>query len=241
MIKNILLAFLYLLAGSQFLAAQADDSENPRQPRGKKAYFVCTSFPKGFKNPITVRTGKKIQQVELSKRSASDPIKLTASGIVEVVELKENPAEGEDPYQVIAKAVVKTTSKDSLIILSPAEAKKTGSTQVYSTSVQDLTKFKGGDYLYINLSPTEIVVKLGDKKLRVKPRSSKIYDAKNLKKAVNVATSYGYLDKGSKQWKLLSASTVVLRPTRREICVFGWNKKFNRVSYHGITFTEAVE
>jgi hypothetical protein len=34
----------------------------------------------------------------------------------------------------------------------------------------------------------------------------------------------------------LSASTVVLQSTRREICIFSWDAGLERVDYHGITF-----
>jgi hypothetical protein len=35
---------------------------------------------------------------------------------------------------------------------------------------------------------------------------------------------------------MLSASTIVLQSTRREICIFSWDVSLERVDYHGITF-----
>ena len=35
---------------------------------------------------------------------------------------------------------------------------------------------------------------------------------------------------------MISASTIVLYPKRREICIFSWDTRFNRIAYHGLTF-----
>jgi hypothetical protein len=51
-----------------------------------------------------------------------------------------------------------------------------------------------------------------------------------------VPIRYSYFHPVIKVWKMLSASTVVLRSTRREIWIFSWDPRFKRVDYHGITF-----
>jgi hypothetical protein len=50
-----------------------------------------------------------------------------------------------------------------------------------------------------------------------------------------VAVSYSYFHPEKNEWKVLSASTIVLYPTRREICIFSWDPRFKRMDYHGIT------
>ncbi len=232
--NNLILSLLALFTSILSLSAQAPQDEQESKVRGRKAYFVCTSFPEDFKNPITIRAGKKIHKIELSKRMASSAIKIPKDGVIEVVRLIQNPKQDEDPYRVIGKVKVAENTREALIILNSRRDKETKE-EIYAASAHDLAKFKGGDYLYVNLSPANIAVHLGKKKLLVKPNSYQIFNANNLTKSTNVPVQYLYSSR-DKAWKLLSASTIVLRPTRREICVFSWNKKYQRVKYHGITF-----
>jgi len=39
-----------------------------------------------------------------------------------------------------------------------------------------------------------------------------------------------------KKWKMITSTTVVVQPTRREICVFSWDAKRKRIDYQGATF-----
>ncbi len=45
------------------LSAQNADTSEPRKARGRVAYFVSTSIPKGLENPVNVMLGKKILKV----------------------------------------------------------------------------------------------------------------------------------------------------------------------------------
>jgi hypothetical protein len=47
---------------------------------------------------------------------------------------------------------------------------------------------------------------------------------------------YRYFHPVENEWKMLSASTVGIMPTRREICIFSYDERFKRIDYHGITF-----
>ena len=47
---------------------------------------------------------------------------------------------------------------------------------------------------------------------------------------------YNYFHPVQQKWKMLSASTIVLYSTRRDICIFGWDPKYDRIEKHGITF-----
>ena len=47
---------------------------------------------------------------------------------------------------------------------------------------------------------------------------------------------YNYYHPEQKKWKLLTASTVVIMPTRREICVFNNGSRLGKIEKHGILF-----
>ena len=122
-----------------------------------------------------------------------------------------------------------------MVILVPVK-KQQDSDLVFHTSVKDLAGFRGGDSLYINLSKMKVAVRLGKKALQLGPGEIKIHSGRGITKSTNMPISYHYMLPAQKKWKLISASTVVVRPTRREICIFSWDTRFNRLNYHGVTF-----
>jgi len=221
---------ILILCMSFPVAAQEGDEK--KQARGRVVYFACTGIPENLENPVLVRSGKKIIKLDISRRMASDAVKIPASGIIEWV-VKSDKPDG-DPYLPIARAKVPPGMTKALVILVPR--KKPKGTLLFTSAVQDLASFSGGDYLFINLSPTAVRVKLGEKKMLIKSGKRSVYKASGLKKSKNLPVKYACMDTRKKQWKLLSASTIVLRPTRREICIFHWDAKHQRVNYHGITF-----
>lgn len=235
--KTLFLSLLLVLCTDLPLLAQNGESREPRKPRGRVAYLIYTSMPEGVENPVDVLSGKEITELTLSKRMSSDPVKITADGIIRIVREAEAGPD-DDPekpkYETLAKASIPDNVSKALVILIPL-AKPKGNL-LFRTKVQDLASFKGGDYLYLNLSPMNIKVDLAKTKIGLKPGDTKIYDAPALKKSTNIPIRYSYYHPEKKSWKMLSASTVVLRSTRREICIFSWDPRFKRVSYHGITF-----
>ncbi len=56
--------------------------------------------------------------------------------------------------------------------------------------------------------------------MTVAPKQANIYKAPVLAKPTNMPVMYGLYRSEEKKWKRLTASTVVLRPTRREISIF---------------------
>ncbi|MBT8038469.1 MAG: hypothetical protein KJO21_13100 [Verrucomicrobiae bacterium] len=107
---------------------------------------------------------------------------------------------------------------------------------IFRAKIQDLAAFKGGDRLYINLSNTHIRVKLGRTKITVAPRQAKIYKAPVLAKPTNMAIMYDFYHPKKKEWKIISASTVVLRPTRRAINIFNDGTRIGNIKKHKILF-----
>lgn len=205
--------------------------------KSRTASIICTAIPDELPNPCLIRTGKSIEKVTLSKRRASDPIKIDATGSFEIV--KENPDPdpalgASDHYLTLAKVSIPESVRQAMVILFPQNG-DTKSDILMQGVVQDLAKFDGGDFMYINLTGANLMVKLGKRNLRVKPRQRVIADAGAITESTNSPTSFWYQDRDSSQWKLISSSTVVIRPTRREVCIFSWDPKYKRISYHGIS------
>ena len=216
------------------MVAQEAASREPHQAKGRVAWLVYTSMPEGFENPVSVLTGKDIVKVTLSKRAASEAVHIPADGCLRIVRPSENPDPKQPQYLTLAQANIPDGVSKALIILVPAAAPQ--GDLVFQAKVQDLATFTGGSYLYLNLTSLNVGVEMGTTKLALKPGDTKIYAAPVLEKATNVPLRYSFFEPTQHQWQVLSASTVVLQSTRREICIFSWDPRFGRVDYHGITF-----
>ena len=232
---KLLCSAIVLLSTGGTLCAQEKDDGQPKTPAGRITWFVATSIPDDLENPVSVMAGTQITEVTLSNRSTSDPIKVPADGIIRMVRKVENPQDPAKPtYVTLAQALVPEGVSKSLIILG-ANPKKEGSDLVFLTKVQDLAGFKGGDYLYMNLTTLNVAVQLGKEKIGLKPGESSIFDGKSSGRATNIDVSYYFMDPAVKDWKLINSSTMVQLPTRREICIFSWDPRYERVNCSGIT------
>lgn len=234
---QILRPFLLLLTfGGSLLFAQEPDVGKAKKPAGRIAWLVATSIPDNLENPVSVMSGTEIVQATLSKRSIGEPVKIPSDGIIRLVRKVENPNDPSKPsYLTLAQALVPEGVEKSLIILAPVP-KKEGSDLVFITKIQNLANFKGGDSLFMNLTNLNIAVQLGKKKIGLKAGDTSICDAGGITSATSTAVSYHYFDQPENKWKMISASTVVVQPTRREICIFSWDPRYERVDYHGVTF-----
>jgi hypothetical protein len=229
------LYFLLSLFSTASLIAQDDPETEPRKPLGRVAWFVSTSIPKGMENPMTVQSGDELLQVTLSKRSPSDPVKIPADGILRIVRKVENPKDpGKPAYLTLGQAIVPEAMGKALIILIPAAENPAG--RVFDTKVMNLAEFKGGSWLFLNTTETKVGVDLGGSKIEIKPGESKVIGNEPSSTPKNMAIRYYFQHPKKSEWKVLSTSTVVTYPTRREICIFSWDPRYKRVDYHGITF-----
>jgi hypothetical protein len=236
--KSVFLTLSMVLSALVPLLAQDKGSAGSRPPGGRVAHFIYTSMPEGIENPVSVMTGTDLVQLVLSKRAASESVRIPADGILRVVRKVENPQDPAKPtWLTLAQAVIPETVNQALVILIPLDKARDG--RVFHAKVQDLADFTGGDYLYLNLTNTNVGVEMGQAKLALKPGETKIHDARDLTASTNVPIRYSFYHPTEKQWKMLSSSTVVLHQTRREICIFSWDPRFNRIDYHGITFPVA--
>jgi len=227
------LCLLLLVLGSSLLMAQ--EAENPQEIRGRRVWFAATDIPEDLENPVTVMVGDEFHPVMLTKRRASTAVGIRGEQVVRLVRRIPDPDKaGEFRVVVLAQAAVAKQVQQALVILIPENDPKTDLR--FHSKVQNLGRFRGGDYLFFNLTPTKVAIELAGKKLGAEPGAIAIYDASTIKESTNATVSYHYLDPASNEWQLISASTVVLRPTRREICIFSWNEKTQRINYHGMTF-----
>ncbi len=217
------------------LEAQPSNAGDLQQAKGRQVWFTTTQLRKDIKNPITVMVGDKFHQVALSKRRASQAVPIGKEQVVRLVHRTPKADKpGEFDMKVLAQATIPEKTRQALIILIPTVAPN--SDKIFHAKVQDLAKYRGGDYLFLNLTPTRVAVQLGETKLGIAPGETTIYDASSIKKSTNSAVQYHYYDLTNQKWRLISASTIVLRPTRRELCIFSWDERYQRISYHGITF-----
>ena len=235
-IKFLRFSILLVIFSGCLLQAQQTGDSKPEKPEGRLAWLVATSIPGSLENPVSVMSGAEISQVTLSKRSIGEPVKVPADGMIRLVRKVDNPKEPTKPgYLILAQAQVPDGVEKSLIILGPVP-KKEGSDLVFLTKIQSLANFKGGDSLFMNLTSLKIAVQLGDKKIGLNPGDSSICEAEPLTAAIATPISFHFWDVTEDKWKIISASTVVVQPTRREICIFSWDAEFDRIDYHGVTF-----
>jgi len=230
-------AFALITLTAPLASAQQSQSEGQdthRRAKGRVAYVIYTGGGRFFDKPVTVRSGNKNTAIQLSKRAASPPIKIHPDG--KLLFIKETSGDVENPFKIYAKALIPEGMQKSLVVITPSPNSKNG--MLFSAKVVNLATFKKGGWLFINLSPRNISVKVGKKKLGLKPGSTGEYDAGKLSKSTNMPVAYAYYHPEKRKWKLLSASTCVIRPTRREICIFSWKPRSSKVDYHGITFVE---
>jgi hypothetical protein len=224
-----------LFSGILPLAAQPDSGGDTKREAGRSAWFACTSIPDGLENPVKVMAGEEITDLELPEYMASKAVKIPEDGILRIVRVKPDP-ENPEKQKILVLGQVKIPNgvRQALIILAPLP--KPDGDLIFQASVQDLADFKGGDRLYINLSDTDIAVQLGKAAVAVPARQAKIYSAPKLAKATNVPIMYKFYHPERKEWKMLTASTVVLRPTRREICIFNNGTRIGNIKKHKILF-----
>jgi len=239
--RTTLCYICFLFAGILPLAGQADSGgDKPRKP-GRTAWFACiAAMPNGVENPVKVMSGKEVTELEIPRYMTSDPVKIPDDGILRIVREVPDP---QDPkkmkYLVLAEAKVPENVRESLIILSPLPEPK--GDLLFLAKVQDLAEFKGGDRLFINLSTTQIRVRLGDTKVAVPAGQANIYKSPVLSQSANLPIMYEFYDPEQKKWKMITASTIVVRPTRREICIFNSGTRPGNIEKHKILFPVQME
>lgn len=216
------------------LHAQGNGMAEAPEDKGRLAWFVYTSMPEGLENPVSVMAGKDISQVLLSRLSPSAPVKVPADGILRIVRKIENPNDPDKPaYLTLAQAAVPETVRAAMVILIPAAKKKDG--LVFNAKVHDLAAMKGGDTMFLNMTGLRIGIELGKEKFIVTPGQGKIHNPLGNQKSASLPIRLSYFHPERGEWDMITASTVALYSTRRELCIFNWDSGFQRVDYESIT------
>ena len=228
----------FLFAGMLPLAAQTAATADVDKPEKfvRTAWFACISaVPDGVENPVKVMSGKKLTELKLPRYMTSAPVKISADGIVRIVREIPDPENPEEmKYLVLAEAKIPDNVREALIILAPLPEPK--GDLIFVAKVQDLADFKGGDWLFINLSTENIRVKLGDTVVDVPPKRVEVYDSPVIATPVRVPVKFGYYYREQKKWRMFSASTITQHATRREICIFNNGSRPGKIKKHGILF-----
>jgi len=233
--RKSLCCICLFFSGILTLAAQSGSGGDAKREAGRLAWFACTSIPEGLENPVKVMLGKDITELELPRYMTSASVKIPADGAIRIVREVPDPKDpAKTKYLVLAEAKIPDAVRQALIILVPQPKLK--GDLIFQAKVQDLANFKGGDRLFINMSDTNIGVQIGDTKLALPARQAKIYQAPALTKPTNMPLMYSFYHPVEKKWKLLSASTIVLRPPRRKICIFNNGSRLGNIENHGILF-----
>lgn len=234
-VRKILLHIWLLSAAGLPLAAQDKTSAGGAPKPGRSAWFACTSLPPGFKNPTKVLAGETVTEIEIPRYMASAPVKIPKDGMLRLVAEDPDPANpGKMQRRILAQAMVARGVREALLILVPLSAPKNG--LLFNVQVQDLAAFQGGDRLYINLSKEYVRIQLGKDRVTLAPKHSDIYQATSLTKPTNIPVLYEFYHPAKNEWRMISASTVVLRPTRREINVFNSGSRPGNIKKHKILF-----
>lgn len=232
--RKAIYCLCFLVSATLPLPAQSEPAGGKRHG-GRSVWFACLSKPEGLENPVNVLAGGKLTKLELPEFMASEPVAIPDDGVLRIVREGPDPTnQGKMKYLILAEAKVPEGIREALVILAPLP--KPQGDLLFGYKVQDLANFKGGDRLYINLSDTNIRVRLGNATVMVNPKLTNIFKAPPMAKSTNTPIMYEFFHPERKEWLILSASTVVLRPTRREICVFDNGSRIGNIKNYKILF-----
>lgn len=222
------------------LSAQDEAAEPKKTTAARSAWFACIDLPGTLENPVKVMSGQDLIDVELSKFMTSASVKIPADGILRMVRQVPDPAnEGKTKFLILAQATIPENVREALIILMPVS--KPEADLVFHAKVQDLAAFKGGDRLYINLSNTNIGVQLGETEIAVPAQQAKIYSSPATAQPINLPIIYRFYHPEEEKWKVFNASTIVVRPTRREIYIFNNGSRIGNIKKHSILFPVEIK
>lgn len=227
--------FLWLILLAYPLSAQSPGAESRKSSGGRLAWIIAVSLPEGLANPVEVKAGDETSQLELSKRSIGPPVKIPEDGMIRLVGEIPNPEDPDKPFRgTIAQARIPETVEDALVILIPL--REPADQLMFEVKVKDLADFKGGDTLYLNTSPREIQVESRGEKIQVGTGEMRVDASPKAPKVESISVTYSFMDPRKQAWSSLGTSMLVVRPTRREICIFSWDPRLERIDYHGVTF-----
>lgn len=221
---------LALLAG---LHAQTE-SLGP-EVSGRRAWVAAAIMPEDVANPLPILSDGKIHRLQMHLRTVNQPIPVDETGVVRAVKAMTKP-DGTVVYEDLMRAVMPEGVREALIMIVPND-EEDGIR--FKARVIDLSKFKKGGSLYVNLTKTKVGITIGEQKKSVKPGGMEFINplqGLNKKGVFPVRFFYEIPKKPKAEWKLMTASRMAVYESRREICVFFHNKEIENVDFRGITF-----
>jgi len=214
--------------------AQTDASEAGKIS-GRKAWVVAAMIPGDVDNPLQILIGDKLEEVRLYTRSVGHPVKIDPTGIVRGVKAVMN-VDGEEVYENLFISTVPEGVREALIILVP-KAEDAGGLR-FRSKVIDLSNFKEGGILYVNLVKTKLGIRIGEERVLIEPGGMNFINPLNdEEKGVFTVGFYYEIPTGENEgWKLMNAGKMAIYSSRREICVFFYNEEIENVDFRGIPF-----
>lgn len=222
------------LISAQWMNGQTTPPAEP-EVAGRKVWIVATTMPEGVENPLPVMAGETVHMVRMHLRAMGSAIPIDETGLVRAVKPITAP-DGKITYQELSRSVVPEDVREALIVLVPKAKDSEG--LLFSSKVIDLSKFKEGGTLYVNLVKTKIGITIGEHKTVVKPGGMEfINPLEGEDKAVlPVRFFYEIPKEPDAEWKLMTSSKMAIFKSRREICIFYYNEEIQNVDFRGIPF-----
>lgn len=228
------------LISVQWMSGQttAPTQEKP-EIEGRRVWIVATSLPKDMENPLPVMTGETMHKVRMHLRAMGSAIPIDETGLVRAVKPITDP-DGKITYQDLSRSLVPEGVREALIVLVPKAKDSEGLR--FNSRVIDLSKFKEGGTLYVNLVKTKIGITIGEHKTVVKPGGMEFInplDGED-KAVLPVRFFYEIPKESDAEWKLMTSSKMAIFKSRREICIFFYNEEIENVDFRGIPFMTPV-
>lgn len=219
------------------LSAQPAPVEQEREA-GRRAWIVAASKPENVDNLIQVLSGDKLHDVQLLLRGVGAPVPVDDTGVVRIVKDVTGP-DGKVAYKNLAVARLAEGVREALIVLVSNDEEEEG--LMFKSKVIDLAKFKRGGCLYVNLVKTKVGITIGEEKTVVNPGGMEFLNLLGDEKAAVKSIRFFYEipkkpDAPEGEWKLMTASRMAIYRSRREICIFFYNKEIENVDFRGIPF-----
>ena len=223
------------------LSAQPAPLGQDKEP-GRRAWIVMAQIPEDVANPLPVMSGGGLHEVRLHPRDVGDAVPVDETGLIRVVKASNKP-DGEIVYEDLARCTMAKGMREALIVLVPREGKEGEGEEalMFKSKVIDLSKFKAGGCLYVNLVKTKIGITIGEEKTMVPPGGMEFINLPGEEKAVVKPIRFFYEipkkpDVPESEWKLMTASRMAIYRSRREICIFFYDKEIENVNFRGIHF-----
>ncbi len=231
--KHLLFSCLFsLFCFSNFVFADSSE-KGSSQAKGRTAWIVTTHLPELINNPITLEMGEKTKELAVSKRSVSEPFEIPEDGLIRIIQKTENA--GETTTRELAKFQISDGVMNTLVILIPdlTDEKK----PIFQVKTQDLSSFKPGGWLFFNGSQHRVKVEFGEETMILGPGDLNPQHPTAQGESLKIAMSFSAAGDAPEKWKMIGSSSVAIYESRREICIFHWDKSHERMDYHGITFS----